>query len=712
MDPTHQQWPLPGTHPQPGDLAPPGWPPPAGRPPGPPPSFPPPARPDKRILFIAAGLALVCAIAATLVLAFRDKTGAAAVDAAADRLGDQSAAAVEVDYFDPRGSFVSGSFTLDDDLDATGKITDPVSGTADFVAHSADAAIRADAAWWLRRDPGQAGVLGKRWISPGVDPFPLDVIDTFTPDSLALLVGRIRERGTMTPPEDPFRGKAVIGMTWDGWTVLVTKKSPHRVLWLGGPITKSGPVRPVSWSGPPARPRSATPTAVNPSFRYAVNPLAGGGADVRPALAPFAVPQPPYVSITVPDVPDDAAASVREAVARVLPSAATPGSGPAPAEPPSESSVVPKAPRFETTANATDCFSPTCTWTVTVTNTGDAPGEVSVLATVSPGMPTRTISIGTLKPGESRTTPPMTFTNPAPAVPGRNTRISISYTADTFSPTLTGASQATVRRLRTRGIQVPPSSNLTDLPGPQSAVTMKALDLLSSKPGFRPDQVLSGVENAVRNNAFPELQALVESGRLVNPQDLAEKLNNLTFEVDPDPDAPQPAKDKIGYRREVQVAAETLRLQPDARVVLDGIVVVEGRKYKVDLLVRPKSPSDQATAFQIKTVSSSQLVKRLRSSLRQLNGKNAPDAKTGVSEQAPPGSKRVALIFLEPPAGRRHSDDRSALEHHLRQNRNELLSDWCDGDAVQADEVVIVNQAGRHRWTSRQLSALLGADCA
>ncbi len=643
-----------------------------------------------RIVLAAAGLALICGVATTLFLIHRDRTGAAAVAAAADRLFDQPAVAVDVSYFDPDGESISGSFTLDDDLNATGTITDPVAGRAELVEHTAYSAVRGDADWWSRHSPDTAKALQNKWTEPSGDPFPLQLTGNLGPGALAHLLTRVSERGTEIPVEDLFRGRRVTAMMWDDWTVLVTTKRPQTLVWLGGPITDSGPVRPVAWSPPP----SST------------------GAGFRFAYAPDAVPQPPYVSVTVNDVPDGAAQTVRESVAKVLPKAAAAAGLPMPEEPTVEGSVpeqVPKIPRFTATVNATNCTTATCRWTVTVTNNGTAPGRASVVATVSPGMPTRTIEVGTLQPGDSRTTAVMTFANPAPRIAGRTTQVPVNYTADVVSPDLDGDSSAMINRLRSRGIEIPLGSRLDNLDEAQKSIAYRALDEMSGRADFGPDRVLRAVENAFRQNAVPELQVLTQSGRLDNPQDLAEKMSQLTFEIDPDPDAPQPDKGRIGFRREVQVAVSTLRADPEARILLDGLKVVQGRKYRVDLLVERKvSGRTEYEAFQIKTVSGNNLIAHLASALRQLNGRNGPAAATGVAEQAPPDSKRIALIYLEPASGWVHAADRAGVERRLfRGGRDALLKDWCVDGAAQADEVLIVNQTGTHRWNKEQFNALL-----
>lgn len=656
-------------------------------PPGVLPAAPTPPRPSRRVVLLAIAVVLLCVAGGTYLYVNRDRTGADAIAAASDRLYDQDATKVHVTYSDPDGESISGDFTLDDDLHAAGTITDPVAGSAELVEYTAYSAVRGDADWWARRDPDQAGTLATKWVEPSVDAFPVEISSSFNPTALGYLLTRFHDQGTVIPVEDEFRGRRVIGMTWEGWTALVTAQSPHTLVWIGGPISESGPIKPVAWT-PPAR--SGATTTVRTVY----------------AFAPSAVAQPPYVSVAVDPAEKTTAKAVQDAVAAVIPEAAEEDGGPAPAEVPAQGSTVARAPNFVSSLDISDCSTPTCSWTVTVTNTGTASGRVFVVATASPGMPTRTLSIGSLKPGESRRSARMTFANPAPKVTGKSTQVQVSYNADLFSPDLAGASRATIDRLRSRGIEVPAGSVLDNVDAAQKSIAYQALDVMSSRPGFRPDKVLSAVENAFRQNAVLELQTLTQSGRLDNPQDLAEKLDQLSFEIDPDPTGTQPDKGKIGFRREVQMAVTTLRTDPRARVLLDGLKRVGDRDYQVDLLVERPGGTE---AYQIKTVSSGKLIGNLGSALRQLNGRNRAAASTGVAEQAPPGSKRIALIYLEPSRDWIHDSDRAGLARKLTGNsRSAVLQDWCVNGTAQADEVVIVNSTGTHRWTKEQFNDLLG----
>lgn len=147
-------------------------------------------------------------------------------------------------------------------------------------------------------------------------------------------------------------------------------------------------------------------------------------------------------------------------------------------------------------------------------------------------------------------------------------------------------------------------------------------------------------------------------------------------------------------------------------MLLDGAERVGGRNYKVDVLIRKNgSQRSRDVAIQIKTVSSDRLASNLKTALKQLNGRSGIDPAIGAPESAPPGSTRVALIYLEPAAWSMHAMGRADLEWVLgRRSRNEVLKDWCFNGKAQADEVVIVNQAGTHRWTRDQMNTLLRVD--
>ncbi|BCJ40236.1 hypothetical protein GCM10010168_30940 [Actinoplanes ianthinogenes] len=533
-----------------------------------------PVKPRRWLTLSAIAVVLILVVGGVVLFVTRDKTGADAVGAASDRLYDQSAVAVDISYANPDGESISGSFTLDDDLHATGTITDPLAGSAELVEYTAYSAVRGDVDWWSRRDADQARTLQKQWIDPTVAPFPVEITGNFGPTALGAFLLDVQDHGTEIAVDEPFRGRRVTGMTWEGWTVLVTVESPQRLVWFGGPISKDGPFKPADDPFPPVKPSS--------------------------------------ISVTVDDAPEDAAQAVQREVAAVIPEAAKSGSGAAPKKPPAQGST----------------FVP----------------------------------------------------------PGKG-----------------GPSAALADRLRSRGIEITTALSLDSGHGEQTTIAYRALDVMSARPGFQADDVLTAVENTYRRGLLPELQTLTQSGRLDNPQDLTDTLNHLDFEHDIGAAPSQRDKGQVGYRHEVELAATTLRADPQARVLLNGVKQAGGRRYHVDLLVERTAGTE---AIQVKTVSDDQLIANLGSALRQLNGRN----RDAATEQAPPGSKRIAQIYLEPAAGPVHAADRAGLERVLGgSDRNTVLSDWCVSGAAQADEVRIVNQLGVQQWTKDQMTALLGA---
>jgi len=55
-----------------------------------------------------------------------------------------------------------------------------------------------------------------------------------------------------------------------------------------------------------------------------------------------------------------------------------------------------------------------------------------------------------------------------------------------------------------------------------------------------------------------------------------------------------------------------------------------------------------------------------------------------------------------------HAADRAGDERKLTGGgRAILLRDWCVEGVAQAEEVLIINQTGTHRWSKEQVNALL-----
>src|SRR5690606_10446512 len=108
-------------------------------------------------------------------------------------------------------------------------------------------------------------------------------------------------------------------------------------------------------------------------------------------------------------------------------------------------------PSFEATIDASYCDTPTCTWSVSVTNTGTAAGEAVVEVSATPGMSPQTHDLGVIEPGSSASTPTLSMANPAPTpAPGQTTSVTVDYAAVVYSRELHGPDEDQYRRVAGR----------------------------------------------------------------------------------------------------------------------------------------------------------------------------------------------------------------------------------------------------------------------
>ncbi|BCJ41075.1 hypothetical protein GCM10010168_46270 [Actinoplanes ianthinogenes] len=552
----------------------------------------------------------------------------AAAAQAATALRGQDATSLKVSFFDQTGLDVTGDLTVTAGGTAQGTLTDAGGGKADFRAARADTAVRGDKAWWARRDAARVAALQGVWVRPKGLAFPVETA-ALQPDSLAGMIDWVRSGGTAATDVRTVAGQPVVGLRRGGWTFLFSSAEPHRLVWFGGAVQDRAPIAPLQ----PGKPINYRSSQLTP-------------------------PTPPYVSALVNPPPENAEVADFPDAAVV------------------EENATAKRPAFEVEVNATTCRTTTCTWSVTVTNTGTAAGKASVVASVSPGMTqTQVTSLGTLQPGAIATTATMSFRNPAPT----NQDVSADYRAEVFTEQLHGPNLKVMRRLQEDGVVVGRSELLSGLDPSQLPTVLLALDAMRKAPHFDADKAVQAMEDTVTYGGLPEVGELIGSGRLENPEILYPKLQNLIFEYDTG--APgTPVHEKLGSRRQLQIAAAMLRQDPQARVALDGTEVVDGKKYRADVLVHS---GRQTVAIQTKSVSSDSVSTNLQSAVKELQ------------QGAPPGSSRAVWLYLEAPAGYPHAAARDYFDATFRK----AGSDLCK----RVDEVVVVNQSGVQRWTKQQL---------
>ncbi|TWG21086.1 hypothetical protein FHX34_103616 [Actinoplanes teichomyceticus] len=546
----------------------------------------------------------------------RDPDPAAAAARAAAGLRGQDLASIRVSFLDPAGLDVTGDLTVARGGAASGTLADAGGGRAEFYASGDETSVRGDEAWWARRDAARVRALADHWVRTQRYAFPIHG-SALRPAALADLIDWVRDDATTAGDADTVAGEPVVGLRRNDWTVLFSRARPHRLVWFGGPLRDGAPITSVPAGSPPS-----------PAYVSAL---------VAPAPGSPPVPRPPAGAVA-------------------------------------QAEVAVRRPEFDVTVNAATCRTVTCTWSVTVRNTGTAPGEASVIASVSPGMPrTRVVSLGTLAPGATATTAKLSFANPAPT--GRN--VSADYRAQVFCPQRHGPNLTRMRRLQEAGILPERSGTLRALDPAPAATALLALDGMRKVPRLDPDRAVQAVEAAVRLGALPEVGDLVRAGRLENPEILYAELPGLTFEHGTA--AATPANDRTGRRRRLQIAAAMLREDPAARVTIDAA----GPGYRADLLVRSGS---RTSAVQVRPVRGDAVSADLTEAL------------TALRAGAPAGSTRVVVLHLDASAGFAHAAGR---EHFARL----VKPVWCDGRA-RADEIVVMNQAGVQRWTGKDF-----ADC-
>jgi hypothetical protein len=68
-----------------------------------------------------------------------------------------------------------------------------------------------------------------------------------------------------------------------------------------------------------------------------------------------------------------------------------------------------------------------------------------------------------------------------------------------------------------------------------------------------------------------------------------------------------------------------------------------------------------------------------------------------VRQKAPPGYRKIVVVYLEPASGGFHQKSRQELIQYLRRYPERLR--LCNADGTKVDELVIVNARGETRWT-------------
>ncbi|MRH92796.1 hypothetical protein GFY24_36175 [Nocardia sp. SYP-A9097] len=644
--------------------------------------------PRPRPVVVAICLLLVLASLTTygairLALKTFSESSPVSLSAAADLLAKAPALSMRVVYSDVDGRQVSGDVVVTSERDTAGVITDPVGGRADLVATADRSAVQGDSDFWARRAPKKAGQLRNQWVRPNRgSEFPVDIPSTLNPTSLADFVRSLSDAATVDGDIEVIDGKRVRTLVSGGWTAALSTED-GALLWLSGPVRPGWGVRPAG-----VQIDLGTETTVGPKPAAPLIDPVDNDADL------------PHISIA--PAPTEAGPT-KDRVDKVLPPAAAPSTVPqAPKAMPNENDPAPFI-DFKISGNTPDCWTPTCSWTVTVTNTGNTAGDATVIASATPGMATQEISLGVIAAGASATTPPMTFANPTPKPgPGQTNTIRIQYAASIFSTARDGSDDGAFRDARQRitaqngdpkRLLVADSTLMPD-------IWRAFLQMTDHAPADTVvlESAIEAVDTAVGKELLPEVSALVKSGRLQNPQDLPKQIS----------DAVKANND--GRLYEIQRAARLVRENPTARVILDGYLEMvnpatgQQEKYGADIL-----DTANRIGYQLKVVTGPRVPANINDAIDQLNGVKGRNDQTGVWQNAPPGYQKVVEIHVDPQSARFSNSDKAWIENTLRYAQNLQL---CGPDGIpRVDLLIIENSRDTFQWRKEEFGAVFGSPC-
>ena len=422
-------------------------PPQPPQPPGPPWPPRPPRRPwytNFQITLPVSMVAVFAAIcAATMVIVYADepRTGTLSMDP-----GAAFAAAPAVDltytYTAKDGTQSTGRFTITDDGYATGTINDQFAGAATMHTTPEGSAVWGDSTWWERRAPAQASHVNDQWVQPDSGTaLPIDMAAEFNPEALTDLIRSINDSGTPDADINSYQGIPAVALTWQDWTLVRTSALPTEVLSLSGPIDNG-----------------LFHTAAAPRATVVAVQAVWDGNEADTGHAQDTATLPPRIDLSPAQVDAEFAKIVKDLTGKTLngqgqnpttaPDPDAP-SAPAEAEPPPATTDFPViAPEFTATINATECWSATCSWSATVQNVGNGPGDATVTASATPGMGAVTHTLGTIPAGGSGSTSTMSFSNPAPTPsPGQTTSVMVLYSVVVYAPQIGGSNAARYQTL-------------------------------------------------------------------------------------------------------------------------------------------------------------------------------------------------------------------------------------------------------------------------
>jgi len=566
---------------------------------------------------------------------------------------------------------------------ASGTLSQPVAGKSTMAWSRNQLYLKGDSDFWAQQGPSYGGDLTStgHWIAPEkrygyymLNNFAVNA-GSLTPKSLASVVTQVTSDPEAVEQEaGTIEGRKATSYTAKGWTVVLADVSPYTVLAIGGDPSHQSPVKPAAWHAPQ---RAKGRTELSGSHAT-VTPA--DYADSRYSSYLLMVPKPATV---------EQATAVRSAATSAAATAVAPATS---------AEVVSKSmgPAFTITNNSEYlCTSNPCSYSFTVTNSGDEAGAATLYLSL-PRVPDQPHPLGTLKPKQSKN-----VSGSRPNIAwgtGRtvkHTDYAWVYSTAEYGPDPKVGSRLHARNLKPDNVHVGT---------PLKPAAAKLLDLMTKD---RPagdtaagDKATDALYKANHQGEFPALAAIADSGRLENPEALREIL---------------PTTDKVENQRVLQQVAQLLQTDPQAKVTWAGPYKADGKTYQADYFyTTTRQGQEIKRAVRAKTVRSpGQLGSQMSLGAEQLNGERQGSASAG-NQKAPPGFERVLQINLEPGVGPVLAlATTTGLEQLLskgeqfRQARESLCQP--NGGGPRADRLVIVNESGTHEWTDLRR---VGARCA
>lgn len=629
------------------------------------------------VLSLLVCLGVPGAVGALMWRSLTSSAASATSDAAA-QLTWAPAVTLQINYLSSDGQSTTGTITVTSDRYASGTLTDPVAGRAEFRANPHTTVVRADEEWWSHRVPANAKALAGKWIRPGkAGMVGLPVVTALNPAALARLVRDIGAGTATTAEPVPFNGRQVYEITRGDWTMLVTADGSHDVLALSGPVGEDGALRPAVSTDTPDHvtpaddPRPATP----PGLLLIDTPTGGGNLSLAPEPGD-----------------DDDAAKARQAAREALPEG--PSAAPA-TEPPSDGDFTEPQPELDASTDSGDCNTPTCPvpWQVTNDGDGDCGNAQLALNAVGAGQE-QVIPLGPTPAGATRTGN-ATFVNPAQ--PGQT--IPVALVATPYCISLVPTDPKVDKNLRARGIDPNNSKKLRTVPPEDQGWMRRTLDRMTGANDLTPndyDKALRTMENGYRDPEVRNYLRYLDTfhDRVLGWRYLTTVINGAI---------------EAGIRNQLREAVLRLREDPRATVAIDTPEQVGGRKYQADNLY-----PDIETAVEMKTISSTTeksfkrgLEDHVRTAVRQLNNEIA----NANYPTAPPDWRRHLLVILTdavPPLWFRA--DKASLTQMMRQQQP-FWKVLCRDGQPRIDRLLIENATGRHVWEPHEFRDIAGDAC-